>query len=81
MTVYKGIDINAMYQKALTFHNVTITYTDLMTEDEAKIWCGLHEVHQSSIRLSFVLLLIKNDMDRQIVPSIKLNDDSIRIYR
>lgn len=79
MTVYKGIDINAMYQKALTFHNVTRTYTDLMTEDKVKIWRGLHEVYQSLIRSLFVLLLINNDMDRQIVPSIYLTDDIIQL--
>lgn len=80
MTVYKGIYINAMYQRTLAMHNVTIDYTDLMTEHEAHIWRGLHEVHQGSIRSSFVLLLIKHGKDRQIVPSIKLNDDSISIY-
>lgn len=80
MTVYKGIDINAMYQRALNMHHVTVTHTDLMSEEEANIYNNLHTIHQDSIRLSFALKLVQHGMDRQIVPSIKLNDDSIRIY-
>lgn len=79
MHMYRGIDLDAMYQRALNMHHVTITYTDLMTDEEANIYNNLEIIHQDSIRLSFVLNLVKNGVDRRIVPSIKLDDNRIFI--
>ena len=52
---------------------------DLMTDKEIKIWNELNAAERVGIILSFNLMLVKNGVDRRIVPSIKLNDDRIFI--
>ena len=51
-----------------------------MTDKEIEIWNELHAVERIGIILSFNLMLVKNGVDRRIVPSVKLNDDRIFIY-
>ncbi|MCI2848326.1 hypothetical protein [Staphylococcus hominis] len=55
-----------------------ITYTDLMTDKEVEIWNELNAAERAGIILSFNLMLVKNGVDRRIVPSVKLGND--RIY-
>jgi len=57
-----------------------ITYTDLMTDKEIEIWNKSNAAERVGIILSFNLMLVKNGVDRRIVPSVKLNDDRIFIY-
>ena len=77
--MYKGIDYNAMVERAKQLKHTTIQITDLMSDEEKAIWDKMHEVHKGSIRLAFVLLLIKLGLERQIVCSVYLNDDRIFI--
>ncbi|AVQ35815.1 hypothetical protein [Staphylococcus kloosii] len=77
--MYKGIDYNAMVERAKQLKHTTVQVTDLMSAEEKEIWNNMHEVRKSSLRLAFVLLLIKLDLDRQIVYSVYLNDDRIFI--
>ena len=58
-----------------------IQYTDLMTDKEITIWNELNAAERLSIILSFNLMLVKNGVDRRIVPSVKLNDDKIFINK
>lgn len=51
-----------------------------MTDKEIEIWNELHTAERVGIILSFNLMLVKNGVDRRIVPSMKLNDDRIFIY-
>ncbi len=57
-----------------------MTLIDLMTYKEIKIWNELNAAERVGIILSFNLLLVKNGVDRRIVPSVKLDDDRIFIY-
>ena len=59
-----------------------MTLIDLMTDKEIEIWKELHAAERVGIIiiLSFNLMLVKNSVDRRIVPSVKLNDDRIFIY-
>ena len=52
-----------------------------MTDKEIEIWKELHAAERVGIIiiLSFNLMLVKNSVDRRIVPSVKLNDDRIFI--
>lgn len=77
--MYKGIDYNAMVERAKKLNKVTIKHTDLMTDVEKEIWQNLEIIYQDSIRLEFALLLVKNNLDRKIVLSPYLNDDRIFI--
>jgi len=52
---------------------------DLMTGKEIEIWSELNAVERVGIILSFNLMLVKNGVDRRIVPLVKLNDDRIFI--
>lgn len=75
------ININDMFDRAMSIReNTVITYTDLMTDKEVEIWNELNAAERVGIILSFNLMLVKNGVDRRIVPSIKLNDDRIFIY-
>ena len=75
------INVNDMFNRAMSIReNTVITYTDLMTDKEIKIWNELNAAERVGIILSFNLMLVKNGVDRRIVPSIKLNDDRIFIY-
>ena len=56
-----------------------IQYIDLMTDKEIEIWNELNAAERVGIILSFNLMLVKNGVDRRIVPSVKLNDDRIFI--
>lgn len=56
-----------------------MTLIDLMTDKEIEIWNELHAVERVGIILFFNLILVKNDVDRRIVPSVKLNDNRIFI--
>lgn len=74
------ININGMFDRAMSIkENSVITYTDLMTDKEIEIWNELNAAEKVGIILSFNLMLVKNSVDRRIVPSIKLNDDRIFI--
>ena len=74
------IDVNDMFNRAMSIReNTVITYTDLMTDKEIKIWNELNAAERVGIILSFNLMLVKNGVDRRIVPSVKLNDDRIFI--
>ncbi|WP_242287481.1 hypothetical protein [Staphylococcus hominis] len=57
-----------------------MTLIDLMTDKEIEIWNELHAAERVGIILSFNLMLVKNGVDRRIVPSVKLGDDRIFIY-
>lgn len=75
------ININDMFDRAMSIkENTVITYTDLMTDKEIVIWNELNAAERVGIILSFNLMLVKNGVDRRIVPSVKLNDDRIFIY-
>ena len=75
------IDVNDMFNRAMSIReNTVITYTDLMTDKEIEIWNSLNAAERGGIILSFNLMLVKNGVDRRIVPSIMLNDDRIFIY-
>lgn len=75
------INVNDMFNRAMSIReNTVITYTDLMTDKEIKIWNELNAAERVGIMLPFNLMLVKNGVDRRIVPSIKLNDDRIFIY-
>ena len=75
------IDVNDMFNRAMSIReNTVITYTDLMTDKEIKIWNELNAAERVGIILSFNLMLVKNGVDRRIVPSVKLNDDRVFIY-
>ena len=74
------ININDMFDRAMSIkENTVITYTDLMTDKEIEIWNELNAAERVGIILSFNLMLVKNGVDRRIVPSVKLNDDRIFI--
>lgn len=75
------ININDMFDRAMSIkENTVITYTDLMTDKEIEVWNELNAAERIGIILSFNLMLVRNDVDRRIVPSMKLNDDRIFIY-
>ena len=75
------ININDMFDRAMSIkENTVITYIDLMTDKEIEIWNELNAAERVGIILSFNLMLVKNGVDRRIVPSVKLNDDRIFIY-
>lgn len=75
------ININDMFDRAMSIkENTVINYTDLMTDKEIEIWNELNAAERVGIILSFNLMLVKNGVDRRIVPSMKLNDDRIFIY-
>lgn len=75
------ININDMFDKAMSIkENTVITYTDLMTDKEIEIWNELNAAERVGIILSFNLMLVKNGVDRRIVPSVKLNDDRVFIF-
>lgn len=57
-----------------------MTLIDLMTDKEIEIWNELNAAEKVGIILSFNLTLVKNSVDRRIVPSVKLNNDKIFIY-
>lgn len=57
-----------------------MTLIDLMTDKEIEIWNELNAAEKVGIILSFNLMLVKNSVDRRIVPSVKLNNDRIFIY-
>ena len=76
------ININDMFDRAMSIReNTVITYTDLMTNKEIEVWNELHAAERVGIILPFNLMLVKNDVDRRIVPSMKLNDDRIFINK
>ena len=58
-----------------------MTLIDLMTDKEIEIWNELHAAERVGIILPFNLMLVKNGVDRRIVPSVKLNDDKIFINK
>ena len=74
------INVNNMFNRAMSIkENTVITYTDLMTDKEIKIWNELNAKRERvGIILPFNLMLVKNGVDRRIVPSM-LNDDRIFI--
>lgn len=75
------INVNNMFDRAMSIREYTvITYTDLMTDKEIEIWNELNAAERVGVILSFNLMLVKNGVDRKIVPSVKLKDDRIFIY-
>lgn len=74
------INVENMFNRAMSIkENTTITITDLMTDKEVEIWKELHAAERVGVILPFNLMLVKNGVDRRIVPSVKLNDDRIFI--
>lgn len=74
------ININDMFDRGMSIkENTVITYTDLMTDKEIEIWNELNAAERVGVILSFNLILVKNGVDKRIVPSVKLNDDRIFI--
>ena len=74
------INVNDMFDRAMSIkENTVITYTDLMTDKEIEIWNELNAAERVGIILAFNLMLVKNGVDRRIMPSVKLNDDRIFI--
>lgn len=74
------IDVDRMIDKALTYkgkHIVTIC--DLMTDDEAEIFCNMNESEKTSVHLPFNIRLVRRNVDRIIVPSIRLGDNRVFI--
>ena len=61
-------------------YNISITHHNLMTDKEVEIWNELNAVERVGIILPFNLMLVRNNVYRRIVPSMKLNDDRILIY-
>lgn len=75
------INVNDMFNRAMSIReNTVITYTNLMTDKEIEIWNSLNTAERVGIILPFNLMLVKNGVDKRIVPSIKSNDDRIFIY-
>ncbi|WP_145455909.1 hypothetical protein [Staphylococcus epidermidis] len=66
------IDVNDMFNRAMSIkENTVITHTDLMTDKEIEIWNTLNAAERVGIILPFNLMLVKNGVDRRIVPSVK----------
>lgn len=66
------IDVNDMFNRAMSIReNTVITYTNLMTDKEIETWNSLNAAERVGIILSFNLMLVKNGVDRRIVPSVK----------
>lgn len=75
------IDVNDVFNRGMSIReNTVITYIDLMTDKGIVIWNELNAAERVGIILSFNLMLVKNGVDRRIVPYVKLNDDRIFIY-
>lgn len=75
------ISVEDMYNRAMAIkRQTTVTYEELMSKQELKVWKTLNRAQRVGVILPFNLLLVKNRADRRIVPSIKLNDNRIFIY-
>ncbi|EKS27212.1 hypothetical protein ACUXOR_002183 [Staphylococcus pasteuri] len=69
---YDQINVENMFNRAMSIkENTVITYTDLMTNKELEIWKELHAAERVGIILPFNLMLVKNDVGRRIVTSIR----------
>ncbi|MFW3611027.1 hypothetical protein ACN9U3_01475 [Staphylococcus caprae] len=76
-----AISVEDMLNRALEIKKYTVLYyDDLMSDEEKEIWNTLHDFQKASIILPFNLMLVRKNVDRRIVPSIKLNDNRIYIY-
>ncbi|ASJ94388.1 hypothetical protein CFE88_09190 [Staphylococcus epidermidis] len=72
------ININDMFDRAMSIkENTVITYTDLVTDKEIEVWNELYAAKRVDIILPFNLMLVKNDVGRRIVPSIRLDDKRV----
>ncbi|BBD91055.1 hypothetical protein JMUB145_2510 [Staphylococcus caprae] len=75
------ISIEDMFNRAMAIKRYTVLYyDDFMSDEEKEIWKTLHDFQKVSIILPFNLMLVRKNVDRRIVPSIKLNDNRIFIY-
>ena len=75
------ISIEDMFNRAMAIKRYTVLYYDnFMSDEEKEIWKTLHDFQKASIILPFNLMLVRKNVDRRIVPSIKLNDNRIFIY-
>lgn len=75
------ISVKDMYNRAMAIkRQTTVTYEELMSKEELEVWKTLNRAQRVGVILPFNLMLVKNRVDRRIVPSIKLNDDRIFIY-
>ena len=70
-----------MFNRAMAIKRYTVLYyDDFMSDEEKEIWKTLHDFQKARIILPFNLMLVRKNVDRRIVPSIKLNDNRIFIY-
>lgn len=76
------ISIEDMYNRAMAIKKCSVIYyDDLMNDKERAVWHTLSKTQKGlGVILPFNLMIVRNDVDRRIVPSIKLNDDRIFIY-
>ncbi|PNZ86331.1 hypothetical protein [Staphylococcus devriesei] len=76
------ISIEDMYNRAMAIKKCSVIYyDDLMNDKERAVWHTLSKTQKGlGVILPFNLMIVRNGVDRHIVPSIKLNDDRIFIY-
>ncbi|MBM6207427.1 hypothetical protein H6K94_11000 [Staphylococcus epidermidis] len=76
------ISIEDMYNRAMAIKKCSVIYyDDLMNDKERAVWHTLSKTQKGlGVILPFNLMIVRNGVDRRIVPSIKLNDDRIFIY-
>ncbi|QIN27167.1 hypothetical protein GJU84_08930 [Staphylococcus chromogenes] len=74
-----GIDTHGMIEKALNMKFTTIKLKDLMTDEEKVKYTKMHQLERDSVRWSFTEELIKRNLDRKVVLSVKLGDDTLYI--
>ena len=78
-TMVHGIDTHGMIEKALNMKSTTILFKDLMTDEEKENYTKMHQLERDSVRWSFTEELIKRNLDRKVVLSVKLGDDTAYI--
>ena len=76
------ISIEDMYNRAMAIKKCSVIYyDDLMNDKERAVWHTLSKIQKGlGVILPFNLMIVRNGVDKRIVPSIKLNDDRIFIY-
>ncbi|WP_133174083.1 hypothetical protein [Staphylococcus agnetis] len=74
-----GIDTHRMIEKALQMQPSTVQFIDLMTDEEKEKYTKMHKLESDSVRWKFTEELIKRKLDRKVVLSVKLGDDTVYI--
>ena len=74
-----GIDSHRMIEKALQMQSTTLKFSDLMIDKEKEKYNNMHKVEKDAARWKFTEELIKRKIDRKIVLSVKLGDDTVYI--